>query len=99
MKLVIDLSDSGLAKESITTQALMYVLGIDPNPEDVVQMVFRNLTGSDASDVDLRYYAGLIRSGNMSSTEFLSMVLEHPFINELLQIENMANSGFLFDRR
>lgn len=99
MKLVIDLSDSGLAKESITTQALMYVLGIDPNPEDVVQMVFRNLTGSDASDADLRYYAGLIRSGNMSSTEFLSMVLEHPFINELLQIENMANSGFLFDRR
>jgi len=99
MKLVIDLLDSGLAKESITSQALIYVLGNAPNPEAVVQMVFRNLTGSDASDSDLRYYASLIRSGNMNSTEFLLMVLEHPVTSELLQVKNISTLGILFDRR
>jgi len=99
LKLVIDLLDSGLAKESITSQALMYVLGNAPNPEAVVQMVFRNLTGSDASDSDLRYYASLIRSGNMNSTEFLLMVLEHPVTSELLQVKNISTLGILFDRR
>jgi hypothetical protein len=99
MSLVLDLLDSGLAKDSIAEKALTYVLGIDPNPEAIVQMVFRNLTGSDASDEDLDYYASLIRSGNMNSTEFLMMVLEHPLTSELLQIKEISKSGILFESR
>lgn len=93
MGLGIDALDNGMSQKDLMQIALQTVLGPAADNKAVVNLIFRNLTGSDADSANLSYFLGILDSGAMSRADLGVLAANHSLTANLIDLVGFAATG------
>ena len=91
--LAIHYLDSGISYESLMQMGLDVVLGADATSRSVVDLLYKNLVGSDAPESILSEYSAIIDSGSMTAAELTVLAADHSMNEVNIDLVGLSQTG------
>ena len=85
--------DSGMSFESLMKAGLEFVLGSNPDSENVVNLFYENLVGSVAPESIVKKYSELIDLGELTPTDLGIAVAEHNITASNINLVGLVETG------
>ena len=85
--------DSGMSFESLMKAGLEFVLGSNPDSENVINLFYENLVGSVAPESIIKKYSELIDLGELTPTDLGIAVAEHNITASNINLVGLVETG------
>lgn len=89
----LKLLDDGMSYSQLIRIAANFVLGSNPESTNIVNLIYKNVVGTDAPQDLIDQYSNLIDSNELSIEQFVMSAAEHPLNAENINLVGLAITG------